>query len=61
MKVTVIFLDKETQEEKTNDLVIQPEEVACLYRDQFGTYVTTKTGKSYKVTQKFSELETQLC
>lgn len=57
MNITVIFIDKETQEEKTNNLNIPKEDIGCLYKDQFGTFVTTKSGKSYKVTQSFSELE----
>lgn len=55
--VTVIFKNKETQEEETSELHLNKEDIACFYRDQYGSYVTMYSGKTYKVTQTLKELE----
>jgi hypothetical protein len=57
MLVNVIFKNKETDKEEVGELYLKTEEIACLYKDKYGTYVTTLSGKSYKVTQSLKELE----
>lgn len=61
MLINVVFKNKETQQEETAELRLHKEDIACLYRDQYGTYVTTNSGKTYKVTQTIQELEGLLC
>jgi len=56
MKINVIFLNKETQQEETAERNISPEEVACIYKDSENTIVTTKQGKILRVTNDFNEL-----
>lgn len=60
MKVTVIFKNKETQQEETSDLFLKHEDIACLYVDRYGTYVTTHQGRSYKVKETLQELKEKL-
>ena len=57
MLVNVIYKNKETDKEEIGELRLQDEEVACFYKDKYGTYVTLRSGKSYKVTQTLQELE----
>lgn len=61
MKITVIFLNKETQTEETNTINVDKQDIACLYRDQLGTFVSLKSGKSYKVQETIIELEDMIC
>lgn len=60
MKVTVCFLNKETQKEETSELHIPVNDISCLYHDQYGTFVVTKYGKSYRVKDTILELEAML-
>lgn len=60
MILNVIGKNKETQEEEVFELKISFEEVGCLYKDRNGVIVTTKQGKSFRVTQKFNDILEQL-
>jgi DNA-binding LytR/AlgR family response regulator len=57
MLVNVIFKNKETDKEEMSELYLKTEDIACFYKDKYGTYVTMHSGKSYKVTQTLKELE----
>ena len=57
MLVNVIFKNKETQLEEVGELRIPSGDIACFYKDKYGTYVTMLSGKSYKVTQTIEQLQ----
>jgi hypothetical protein len=57
MKFKVIFKNKETQQEEIGELFLSSEDIACLYRDSYGTFVITNSGRSYKVKHTLAELE----
>lgn len=59
MKLHVIGRNKVTQEEEVFELVIDDEEVACLYKDRNGVAVSTRQGKVFRVTQTMEELQEQ--
>jgi hypothetical protein len=57
MKFQVIFKNKETQQEEVGELFLQLDEIACFYKDSYGTFVSTASGRSYKVKNTLQELE----
>lgn len=57
MNVNVIFKNKETDKEEVAELYLKTEDVACFYKDGYGTYVIMQNGKSYKVTQTLQQLQ----
>lgn len=56
MKLNATRLDKETQEIVDYELNIQQEDINCFYKDQTGVYVTSRSGKTYKVKHSLEEL-----
>lgn len=56
MKLQATRLDKETQEIIDYELNINYEDVNCYYKDRTGVYVTSKSGKTYKVKHTLEEL-----
>ena len=60
MKLKVIFKNKETGNEEEGELNIHESNIACLYKDMYGTFVVTHGGRSYKVKHTLEELEALL-
>lgn len=57
MKFPVIFKNKETQQEEVGEVFLRLEDIACFYKDSYGTFIVTHGGRSYKVKQTLEELE----
>ena len=56
-QIKVFGKNKETQEQEVYELFIDPRNIACLYKDQYGVAITTKQGKFYRVDHSMKELE----
>ena len=60
MKLTGLRKEKETDEIIEYELKLYRHEVSCLYKDKYGVYVATHSGKLYKVKHTLEELELEL-
>lgn len=60
MKLTGLRKEKETEEIIEYELRLYKHEVSCLYKDRYGVYVATYSGKLYKVKHTMEELEAEL-
>ena len=60
MKLTGLRKEKETEEIIEYELKLYKHEVSCLYKDRYGVYVATYSGKLYKVKHTMEELEAEL-
>lgn len=58
MKFQVIYKNRETEQEEIGELFLHLYDIACLYKDSYGTFIVTNSGKSYKVKHSLQELET---
>lgn len=61
MKFVGIRKDKETEELVKYELNIYKQDVSCLYKDRYGVYICTLSGRMYKVDHSLSELKEELC
>lgn len=57
MKFQVFFKNKETQQEELGEANLRMEDIACFYKDQYGVFVVTHGGRTYKVNNTLKELE----
>lgn len=60
MRLTGLRKEKETEEIIEYELKLYRHEVSCLYKDRYGVYVATYSGKLYKVKHTLEELELEL-
>jgi hypothetical protein len=60
MKLTGLRKEKETEEVIEYELKLYKHEISCLYKDRYGIYVATYSGKLYKVKHTLEELELEL-
>lgn len=59
MRLTGLRKDKETEEIIEYELKLYKHEVSSLYKDRYGVYVATYSGKLYKVKHTLEELEAE--
>lgn len=60
MRLTGLRKDKETEEIIEYELKLYKNEVACIYKDRYGVYVSTYGGKLYKVKHTLEEVQAEL-
>lgn len=60
MKLTGLRKEKETDEIVEYELKLYRHEVSCLYKDRYGVYVATYSGKLYKVKHTLEEVQAEL-
>lgn len=60
MRLTGLRRDQETDSIIEYELKLYNHEVACLYQDRYGVYVSTYGGRLYKVKHTLEELEAEL-
>jgi hypothetical protein len=53
-----VIRDKETKELKEIDQKLDPDEIACYYKDTTGCFISTKSGILMKLATSFGEIET---
>jgi hypothetical protein len=60
MRLTGLRKDQETDSIIEYELKLYNHEIACLYQDRYGVYVSTYSGRLYKVKHTLEELEVEL-
>ena len=60
MRLTGLRKEKESDNIVEYELKLYRHEVACIYKDRGGVYVSTYSGKLYKVKHTIEEVEAEL-